>query len=120
MLEPITRKIDYDTIVLYGKLTRDDNPIHTDRDFAARTEMGSIIAHGTFSLNLILLSIQKTFGVEVIERAAIDVRFVAPVRENDTVTSGGQLLDAEKSEYEVWVKNQHDEFVIKGTATIPV
>ena len=39
-------------IEAYAHLTQDFNPIHLDPEFAARTPMGSVIAHGTMSIGL--------------------------------------------------------------------
>ncbi len=115
-LVPIQLKITREKIRLYADISNDYNPIHIDPDFAAQTPMGSIIAHGTLSLNLILLSIEKTFGAPTHNNHSIDVRFKAPVRENDIVEATGILQTDGK--YAISIKNQDGVVVIEGTASI--
>ena len=118
ILKEISKKADYETIVRYGKLTDDHNPIHTDHEFAATTEMGSIIAHGTMSLGLIWEAIEQTFGAQATAASVVDVRFTRPVKEDDVITSGGKQVDASTSEFQIWAKNQHGEIVVSGTVRI--
>lgn len=117
-LAPVERKIDFATIRLYGEITEDANPIHTDRAFAAATEMGGIIAHGTLSLNLIWQSIRATFGPEAAAGAVLDVRFLAPVREDDVVTAGGERIEGGGRRYRVWVRDRDGREVIGGTLAL--
>ena len=80
--------------------------------------MKGIIAHGTMSLNLIWQSLRKSLGNDVVAGTRLNIRFVRPVRENDTVTGGGIAQEGAPGTYEVWVRNQKDEPVITGTATV--
>lgn len=117
-LPAVSKTADYPAICQYADLTNDYNPIHVDRDFAAASPMGALIAHGTMSMNLIWQSLRQAFGNEAVARTVLDVRFVRPVRENDVVTSGGRPAGGDASVYEVWIRNQNGEPVIQGTATI--
>jgi 3-hydroxybutyryl-CoA dehydratase len=103
----------------YGELTNDDNPIHTDPDFAASTPLGTIIAHGTLSVNLIWRCIVDNLGPACLKGGALDVRFVAPVRVDDMVTASGRPQTDCPDVYEVWVMNQKGEKTITGTYTCP-
>ena len=106
----------------YADITQDYNPIHLDPDFAAKTPMGGIIAHGMLSLSLIWQSLAETLGAQRIANAAMDIRFVKPVREDDWVIAGGQLAGTD-STYEVWVRAEgsgRSELVISGTVTFDV
>lgn len=106
-----------DRIRAYAELTGDFNPLHLDPAFAATTEMGRPIAHGTLSLNLVWESLRRTFGDEGIAGASVDVRFRRPVFVDDTVTAGGER-DADTGGWRVWVRNQSGEEVIAGTARV--
>ena len=53
ILQEISLRADRQAILAYAELTGDFNPIHVDPEFAAKTPMGGVIAHGTLSLNLI-------------------------------------------------------------------
>jgi len=112
--------VDINAIRLYADITGDYNPIHLDPEFAAKTPMGGIIAHGMLSLSLIWQSLYATFGLDHINDVTLDVRFVRPVRENDLAIAGGSRKD-EAGAYEVWVRaenNSRAETVIAGTAIL--
>jgi 3-hydroxybutyryl-CoA dehydratase len=115
----VSRIVDRLAIRLYAEITDDFNPIHVDPDFAAATPMHGIIAHGMLSLNLIWQSVRKTYGSDAAQGARLDVRFVRPVRENDTVSAGGRIRDGSPDGgaglYDVVVENQNGEPVITGT-----
>lgn len=114
----VSRIIDRPAIRLYGEVTDDFNPIHVDPEFAASTPMRGIIAHGMLSLNLIWQSLRGTYGPAAAEDAQLEVRFVRPVRENDTVSAVGRIKDGEAGVYDVVVENQNGEPVITGTLTL--
>jgi 3-hydroxybutyryl-CoA dehydratase len=101
-------------IGLYADLTNDYNPIHVDAVFAAGTEMGGVIAHGTMSLNLLWQWIAARFGADAVAGTELDVRFRRPVRIGDVLEAGG--VPAQSEQYEVWVRNQDGVNVIEGTA----
>ncbi len=113
-LEPVSLQITQPRINAYAEITRDPNPIHLDTGFAATTEMGGIIAHGTLSLNLLWRSLAQTFGADACEGAEMDVRFVRPVRVDDVVTASGSRDAADPGRYLVQVSNQAGEPVITG------
>ncbi|MEO8038100.1 MAG: MaoC family dehydratase [Betaproteobacteria bacterium] len=98
-------------LVAYGSLTRDSNPIHLDEAFAASTPYGRCIAHGTLSLNALWQSIDATFTAEMTARAAVDIRFTAPVFVGEILVGGGERVG--DGRYEVWVKTS-DRLVISG------
>lgn len=114
----VSKTIDRPAIRLYAEITDDFNPIHVDPDFAATTPMRGIIAHGMLSLNLIWQSLRATYGPGAAQGARLEVRFVRPVRENDTVSAGGRIKDAGAGLYDVVVENQNGEPVITGTLTL--
>lgn len=116
-LLPRSKRIDRQAILLYAEITDDFNPIHVDDEFAARSPMGGIIAHGMLSLNLVWQSLRATFGDGGSEGIELSIRFTRPVRIDDVVTAGGTLADAGAGRYDVWVRNQAGETVIAGTAT---
>lgn len=113
-IQPVTLAVDEAAIQRYARITGDYNPIHVDPDFAARTEMGGVIAHGTMSLNLIWQALEKTLGRDALPRLELSVRFRRPVRPGDRVEAGGE---AEGDGWRVWVRNQRGEAVIEGTVT---
>ncbi|MCW5656786.1 MAG: MaoC family dehydratase [Burkholderiaceae bacterium] len=118
-LKPSTKHVDFDTIMKYAAVTNDYNPIHVDREFAAKSPMGGIIAHGTMSVALIWQALKNTLGVDALNRVHLEIRFVQPVRIDDDVTGGGELrVGSTPPVYDVWVRNARGQDVIKGTATV--
>jgi acyl dehydratase len=106
-------------IEAYAHLTQDFNPIHLDPEFAARTPMGSVIAHGTMSIGLIWQSLAQSLSPEDFLKVQLDVRFVKPVRLKDSLVAGGRPQTPERPVYDVWVKGADDgEERIVGTATL--
>jgi 3-hydroxybutyryl-CoA dehydratase len=87
--------------------------IHIDPEFAARTTMGGIIAHGTMSLGLMwqMIDLNLASGVSDV---CMTIRFVSPVRPGDRIAAGGQPVPERKGRHEVWVRNQKGETVISG------
>lgn len=96
-------------IAAYAKLTNDFNPIHLDPEFAARTPMGGVIAHGTMSIGLIWQSLQRSLGAKAFEDAKLDIRFIKPVRLGENLVAGGQSRSGELGVYDVWVRADQDE-----------
>ena len=117
-LKSSSRQVDFQSILNYADVTNDYNPVHVDKEFAAKSPMGGIIAHGTMSGALIWQELKNTLGVAALNRVHLEIRFVRPVRIDDTVTGGGELQAGASNVYDVWVKNQKGEDVIRGTATL--
>ena len=115
-LEPVTLMVDEAAIQRYARITGDYNPIHVDPEFAANTEMGGVIAHGTMSLNLIWQALERTLGSAALPSIELDIRFRRPVRPGDVIEAGGTLDDGGAS-YTVWARNQDGVNVIEGTAS---
>ena len=115
-LAEVELAVSEDEINQYAAITDDYNPIHLDADFAARTPMGGVIAHGTMSLGLIWQMLRRNFGAERVGKAELSIRFTRPVRPGDTVRAGG--TPAEDGSITVWVRNQDDTDVIMGSVRL--
>lgn len=79
-------------IASYADLTQDFNPIHSDKDFAAKTRIGQPIVFGTMTLALVLELLECHLGPKAVFGCTVDVRFVRPV-------FVGQSLRVELSDY---------------------
>ena len=106
--------VDHAAIRKYAEITDDYNPIHIDPEFARTTPFGDVIAHGTMSLSLIWQSATRTFGKEAVSSAKMNIRFSKPVRNGDTVTAGGIQSAEAENRFDVFVKTQTGDIVIKG------
>lgn len=119
-LKEIRFHVDKVAIGRYAAITKDFNPIHLDAEFASKTPMGGIVAHGTMSMSLIWQSLSETCKLDDDAKVVLDIRFVRPVRENDWVVAGGTLTDP-RGIYDVWVRAEspgRQEVVISGTVTL--
>ena len=117
-LQTVRLAVSEETILAYAQITGDWNPIHVDPEFAARTPMGGVIAHGTMSLNLLWQSIAATLGADAVMRTTLEVRFLRPVRIGDSVEAGGTRVPGGGDRWDVWVRGSDGETVIGGIATL--
>lgn len=114
-LHPIAMTVDQAAILRYAALTNDFNPLHVDPAFAATTEMGGVIAHGTLSLGLIWQSLVATLGANAVLDLDLRIKFVRPVRVGDRVEASGERVAAGEG-YTVRVRKQDGTDIIVGTA----
>lgn len=117
-LKPSSKHMDFQSILNYADMTNDDNPLHINKEFASKSPMGGIIAPGTMSVALIWQALKNSVGLDALNQVHMDIRFVRPVRIDDTVTGGGQLQSGSAHIFDVWVRNQDNEDVILGTASL--
>ena len=110
--QSVSLHVDMQAIRDYAEITGDYNPIHLDPEFAAKTPMGGVIAHGTLSMNLIWRHIELNHGRSTLQGAQLDIKFVAPVRVGDTLTVN--VSGDVKAEQQVSVVNQSGLAVIDG------
>ncbi|GGO62743.1 MaoC like domain-containing protein [Roseovarius pacificus] len=101
----------------YAALTDDYNPIHLDADFASKTAFGAPIIHGTMGLNLLVESLETTFG-DSFPELRIDVRFIRPVRVGSTIRARGRLTDANARRYEIFVETETGDRAVEGTCNL--
>ncbi|MHB8617956.1 MAG: MaoC/PaaZ C-terminal domain-containing protein [Chloroflexota bacterium] len=82
------RTVTRGDLSVFAGLTGDFYPLHTDEDFASRTEFGGVIAHGPLTLSLAvgLVVVSNYFGDSVLAFLGLDnVRATAPVFPGDTI-----------------------------------
>lgn len=72
---------------LFCCLTHNTQPLHIDREFAAKTEWGQPIVNSLFTLGLMIgISVNETtIGTTIANLGMTDVRFPAPVFHGDTL-----------------------------------
>lgn len=113
---PIALDVTAEVIDKYAAITNDYNPIHVDPEFAATTPMKGVIAHGTMSLALIWQALRRDFGAARCATAALDIRFIKPVRIGDRLTV--RHHPKEDGSLDVRVENQDGDPVITGSARL--
>ena len=127
---PIVKNISQDKINLFEGvgIHGQRSNIHTDSDAAKRTiGLTTPIASGRVQLSFVTAAQRRFFGGEVFDRTgAIDLRFVRPVIDGDTITVKGTVVslddtaDGQAVAVDVWCENQNGERTSIGTATAVV
>jgi 3-hydroxybutyryl-CoA dehydratase len=119
-ISPVVRTLSQRMIDAYAEASGDHNPIHIDEAFAASTAMGGTIAHGMLVLSFLSQMMTAAFGRRWLESGVLDVRFRAPARPGDTVTSragDAKQIDG-RLRYAVECVNQAGEVLISGNAEV--
>lgn len=118
-----TKTVTDDDVVAFARVTGDDQPLHLDDAFAARTRFKKRIAHGMLSAGFISAALgTKLAPGYVVVYLSQQIRFRLPVNIGDTITAVIEVtaIDDEKRVLTLRTdcKNQNDEFVVKGEATV--
>jgi len=123
-LPSVIKHITQREINLYAEASGDFNPIHIDESFAAQTPLGGTIAHGMLILAYVSEMISEAFSKSWLEGGKLSVRFKAPARPKDTITTSGKIDSIEYKEGVPYVNcsleccNQKGETVITGGAVV--
>lgn len=95
-----TRTITAEDIQVFADVTGDQNPLHTDPQFAATTPYGEIIAHGLLGLG-VLTGLFEDLGIFRGTALAFlgieDWAFRKPIFAGDTVSARMTVLDVRRS-----------------------
>ena len=85
--------------VLFSTLTMNPQPLHLDEQFSAKTEFGTRVVNGLFTLSLVIgLSVTDiSLGTTVANLAYELVEMPAPVRHGDTIHVRSMILESRES-----------------------
>ncbi len=125
-LEPVVKTIAQEEINRYAEASGDFNPIHIDEDFAKKTPLEGTIAHGMLVLASLVQMLTQAFANHWVEGGKLSVRFKAPARPGDTITTQGKVdsVEAEGGDTRVSLTvaclNQNGETVIAGGAEVRI
>ena len=103
----------------FAALSGDDNPIHVDPEFSARTRFGKTVAHGMFLYGLICGVLAKHFPNA--SQVSQDLMFPSPsyVGEEIVVSARVLELDAKKNlRIETMVTRPNGEIGCQGETTV--
>lgn len=120
-LPEVSRTITQDRLTAYAAASGDDNPLHLDRDFAAGTRFGGIIAHGMLTLALISEMMAAHLGEPWLRAGSLRVRFKGAAYLGDTVQTWGRAAKSsnEALSFNVGVVNPSTgEDLITGAASV--
>ena len=77
----------------FAVLSGDDNPIHVDPEFSARTRFGKTVAHGMFLYSLICGALDKFFpGASQVSQ---DLMFPAPSFVGEEIVVSARVLEVD-------------------------
>jgi 3-hydroxybutyryl-CoA dehydratase len=118
-----TKTVSEEDVVLFAKVTGDNQPLHLDDSFAAKTRFKKRIAHGMLSAGFISAALgTKLTPDAVVVYLAQQLRFRLPVAIGDTITAEVEVtaIDPEKNVVTLRTDcvNQAGEAVVKGEATV--
>ncbi|SAI24426.1 phosphate acetyl/butaryl transferase [Bordetella ansorpii] len=118
----IERVLTAEDIQLFAIQSGDINPSHVDPDFAARTPMGGVVAHGMWAGSLISAVLGTRLpGPGTVYRRQ-NLRFLGPIRVGDTLTIRVQVIAKQAEDQTVGLScagvNQHGQAVIEGEAVV--
>ncbi len=110
-------------ILLFGAATGDNQALHFDEEYAAKTQFKGRIAHGILSAGLISAALGNRLPGPGAVYVAQTLRFKAPVRAGDTVRATvtiKELLPEKKRVVLDTVASVKDTTVLVGEATMMV
>ena len=115
------RTVNEDDIVRFADISGDDNPVHLDEEFAAKTLFKGRIAHGMLAAAFI----STTVGTKLPGYGCIYVsqslKFKAPVRIGDTVTTTATVKAVDKERKRVTMETVcaiGEKIVVEGEAEL--
>ena len=128
-LQPLTKRITQQKIDLFEQCgVIHGSNIHTDPQLAAR-RLGTTytIASGRMSIAYACQALRSVLGGAFDRTGTLNMKFLRPVRDGDTVTVGGQVTemraegDGTRVVVDVWCENQdsHRTAVGMGSALLP-
>lgn len=120
----VTKMISEADIVNFAGIIGDFNPIHVNPEYAKHTMFGERIAHGMLTASFISTLVGCCLpGINALYLSQ-EVKFVKPVKVGDTITAEAEVIEKMEAKRRIVmktvVKNQRDEIVIDGKATVMV
>jgi 3-hydroxybutyryl-CoA dehydratase len=114
----IKKKITKGDIQKFIEISGDNNPIHSDEEFAKRTIFKKPIAHGLISASLISAGLTKLMGSGNIWLTQ-QLTFEKPVYIGDEITANLEIIEIDSRKVhkiKTILKNQNNKIVISGFA----
>ncbi len=130
-LPPVGHRVSFaktvteEDVVAFARVTGDEQPLHLDPDFGARTRFGKRIAHGMLSAGYISAALgTRLWPGGVVIYLGQSLQFRRPVAIGDTITAEAEVtaVDPEKRVLTVRTDctNQSGDTVVRGEATVMV
>ncbi|MGO8673075.1 MAG: SDR family oxidoreductase [Capsulimonadaceae bacterium] len=118
----LTRRIIREDVTRFAELTGDNNPLHLDDAFGARTQFGGAVAHGMLSASLISTVIGTMLPGPGALWMSQTLDFLKPVRAGDTVSVHTRVVSKHQGqrllELHTTILNQLGVAVIEGKSKV--
>jgi 3-hydroxybutyryl-CoA dehydratase len=108
-----------------GRIHRGGPTIHDDDDYAKSQGLPGIIADGMVSTNWLFALLVETFGRAFAERGRLRTKYIAPVYEDDSITSCARVTSIDTTPsgdtvygLELWCETAPGTKVTVGDATV--
>ena len=115
---PLIERYPMARVRAFGEVARALDPIHVDPEFARGTPYGANIVQGRLVMTLVSRLMLDRHGSRWLKGGHFTVRFVRPVRVDETVSAWAQPLAGRPGSFAVWCENVRGERVIDGEAGI--
>ena len=106
----------------FAQITGDNNPIHLDADFAAKTIFGKPIVHGFFSASVFSMVFGTKFPGEGTIYLYQDMKFLAPVFVEQLYRAKFEVMEVNTEKHIGLIKSiledETGKVVIEGTAKL--
>ncbi|HEV2860394.1 MAG TPA: MaoC family dehydratase [Pyrinomonadaceae bacterium] len=120
----ITKTVTDDDIRKFADLIGDDNSVHLDDEYAAKTRFGRRIAHGMIGASLVSAVLGTRLPGPGTIYLSQTLKFTAPVYPGDEVTARATVKNVKEGKpvvtLETVCKNQRGETVLTGEAVVLV
>ncbi|MDZ7842746.1 MAG: MaoC family dehydratase [Gammaproteobacteria bacterium] len=101
MSASLTKSFTEEDVAMYARVSLDDNPLHMNEAFAARTRTGGRVVHGMVTASLISAIIGTRLPGPGCLWMAQDNRFLAPVRIGEIVRATATIDEIDKARQRV-------------------
>lgn len=108
---------------LFSLLTMNHHPLHTNIEYAARSQYGKVVVVGTLVFSIVVgMTVPDISGKAIANLEYEEIRHLAPVYVNDTLTARTAILSCKESktkgdrgivEVETSAYNQHGAEVLR-------
>jgi 3-hydroxybutyryl-CoA dehydratase len=119
----LVRTVGEADIVAFAAVTGDNNPVHLDADYAAKTSFGQRIAHGMLSAGYISAVLGTTLPGPGAIYLSQSLKFKRPVRIGDDVTARATITQIDQAKAHVTLATVclvNGKSVVDGEAVVMV
>jgi len=116
-----TKSITAEEVIVFARISGDDNPIHLDEAYANVSIFKQKIVHGFLVGSLISAAIGKNLPGNGTIYLNQNMKFLAPVLMDEIITAHIEVIDFPKGNQVLLTticKNQDQKIVIDGTALV--